>query len=233
MPASRAGFHEDQPGLGEVGGLGELKRWLGERRRAYGDEARRFGERLAAAGTIHENIYELWIQRVNSARCEGNPGVAVCMNVGDAEAYKKDIVVDRTPGFVVVANKLNRACMIPSTKSELVNLTEGCNYSDKKWQFYWYGERKHLVHIATSKCVKVRDGSLKDGADIILGKCQGAKDTNGQWLLEKQGKLFQFKNVKSRKCITVTGELRSGRRLTQSNCATKPAKDLHWRLQMQ
>ena len=36
-------FHEDQPGLGEVGGLGELKRWLGERRRAYGDEARRFG----------------------------------------------------------------------------------------------------------------------------------------------------------------------------------------------
>jgi SpoVK/Ycf46/Vps4 family AAA+-type ATPase len=37
------GFHDAEEGLGEVGGLGELKRWLGERRRAFGEEARRFG----------------------------------------------------------------------------------------------------------------------------------------------------------------------------------------------
>jgi SpoVK/Ycf46/Vps4 family AAA+-type ATPase len=30
-------------GMGEVGGLGELKRWLSERRRAFGAEARKFG----------------------------------------------------------------------------------------------------------------------------------------------------------------------------------------------
>ncbi len=36
-------FHEDATALTQVGGLGELKRWLGERRRAYGEEARRFG----------------------------------------------------------------------------------------------------------------------------------------------------------------------------------------------
>lgn len=36
-------FCEDPAGLSEVGGLGELKRWLGERRRAFGEEARRFG----------------------------------------------------------------------------------------------------------------------------------------------------------------------------------------------
>jgi hypothetical protein len=36
-------FCEDPTGLSEVGGLGELKRWLGERRRAFGDDARRFG----------------------------------------------------------------------------------------------------------------------------------------------------------------------------------------------
>ncbi|MBW2400951.1 MAG: AAA family ATPase [Deltaproteobacteria bacterium] len=36
-------FHEDHGGLGEVGGLGELKQWLGERRSAFGSEARRFG----------------------------------------------------------------------------------------------------------------------------------------------------------------------------------------------
>nr|NIV47344.1 AAA family ATPase [Gammaproteobacteria bacterium] len=36
-------FHEAGSGLGDVGGLGELKRWLRERRRAFGDEARRFG----------------------------------------------------------------------------------------------------------------------------------------------------------------------------------------------
>ena len=36
-------FHEPGGGLGEVGGLGELKRWLRERRRAFGDEASRFG----------------------------------------------------------------------------------------------------------------------------------------------------------------------------------------------
>jgi hypothetical protein len=36
-------FHEQQDGLGEVGGLGELKQWLGERRTAFGHEARRFG----------------------------------------------------------------------------------------------------------------------------------------------------------------------------------------------
>lgn len=36
-------FHESPEGLGEVGGLGELKRWLGERRRAFSEEARQFG----------------------------------------------------------------------------------------------------------------------------------------------------------------------------------------------
>jgi len=36
-------FHEGQGGLGEVGGLGELKHWLAERRSAFGIEARRFG----------------------------------------------------------------------------------------------------------------------------------------------------------------------------------------------
>jgi SpoVK/Ycf46/Vps4 family AAA+-type ATPase len=36
-------FHEVQEDLNEVGGVGELKRWLRERRRAFGEEARNFG----------------------------------------------------------------------------------------------------------------------------------------------------------------------------------------------
>jgi hypothetical protein len=36
-------FHDSGSDLTEVGGLGELKRWLGERRRAFGEEARSFG----------------------------------------------------------------------------------------------------------------------------------------------------------------------------------------------
>jgi AAA+ superfamily predicted ATPase len=36
-------FHDPEIGLDEVGGLGELKRWLRERRRAFGEEAQRFG----------------------------------------------------------------------------------------------------------------------------------------------------------------------------------------------
>jgi len=36
-------FHEPNAGLDDVGGLGELKRWLRERRRAFGEEARKFG----------------------------------------------------------------------------------------------------------------------------------------------------------------------------------------------
>jgi len=36
-------FHEPDGGLEQVGGLGELKRWLAERRRAFGEEARSFG----------------------------------------------------------------------------------------------------------------------------------------------------------------------------------------------
>ncbi len=36
-------FHDAEDGLGVVGGLDELKRWLTERRRAFGEEARRFG----------------------------------------------------------------------------------------------------------------------------------------------------------------------------------------------
>ena len=36
-------FHETDAGLEEIGGLGELKRWLCERRRTFGDDARRFG----------------------------------------------------------------------------------------------------------------------------------------------------------------------------------------------
>jgi AAA+ superfamily predicted ATPase len=37
------GFCDDETALGDVGGLGELKRWLAERRRAFGEEARQFG----------------------------------------------------------------------------------------------------------------------------------------------------------------------------------------------
>jgi ATPase family associated with various cellular activities (AAA) len=36
-------FCDDPNAMAEVGGLGELKRWLAERRRAFDDEARRFG----------------------------------------------------------------------------------------------------------------------------------------------------------------------------------------------
>lgn len=36
-------FHELGEGLGDVGGLGELKRWLEARTSAFGDDARRFG----------------------------------------------------------------------------------------------------------------------------------------------------------------------------------------------
>jgi SpoVK/Ycf46/Vps4 family AAA+-type ATPase len=36
-------FHEAQESLDQVGGAGELKRWLRERRRAFGEEARNFG----------------------------------------------------------------------------------------------------------------------------------------------------------------------------------------------
>lgn len=36
-------FHELAEGLGEVGGLNDLKRWLNARTRAFGDDARRFG----------------------------------------------------------------------------------------------------------------------------------------------------------------------------------------------
>lgn len=36
-------FHEVDTGLSDVGGLGELKRWLRERKRAFGEEARNFG----------------------------------------------------------------------------------------------------------------------------------------------------------------------------------------------
>jgi SpoVK/Ycf46/Vps4 family AAA+-type ATPase len=36
-------FHEVPNGLADVGGLGEIKQWLGERRRAFGTEARQYG----------------------------------------------------------------------------------------------------------------------------------------------------------------------------------------------
>ena len=36
-------FHQDMSGLDDVGGLGDLKRWLRERLRAFGNEARSFG----------------------------------------------------------------------------------------------------------------------------------------------------------------------------------------------
>ncbi len=190
-------------------------------------------ERLAGADAIREKIYQLWIHRVNAARCERQYGAAVCLTVRDVEAYKKNIVVHQLPRFVIAANKLNRACMSPNTKTGLVNLTEGCNFTNSNLLFYWDAGKKHLVHSDTKKCVNVRGNKTNDGADIILYKCQSSKEENDQWKMEKQGQLIQFKNVNSEKCITVTGELRSGRRLTQSDCTKKPAKGLHWRLLMQ
>jgi hypothetical protein len=192
-------------------------------------------ERFTAAETVREALYKLWIQKVNAARCE-TKGAAVCLLNKDAEAYKANIKVDAVPHFVVLANRLNRACMKPDAKDYRLNLVDGCNFSDPRLVFRWDGAKRHLIHNATGKCANVRGGSTKEAADIILFKCQGPgkKYANDRWALQKSGNgWYQFKNDKSKKCITVTGELRSGRRLTQSDCSKNPGKSIVWRFAMQ
>jgi hypothetical protein len=192
-------------------------------------------ERFASAETVREKLYKLWIQKVNAARCE-TKGSAVCLLNRDAESYKAKIKVDPIPRFVILANVLDRACMKPDVKDYRLNLVNGCNFSDPRLLFRWDSAKRHLIHNATGKCANVRGGSTKEAADIILYRCQGPdkKYANDRWAMQKTGKgWYQFKNDKSKKCITVTGELRSGRRLTQSDCSKGRGSGIVWRLVMQ
>ena len=84
--------------------------------------------------------------------------------------------------------------------------------------------------------MNVRGRSLKEGADIILFACQGAgaKAANDRWSITRTNSgWFQFKNESSRKCITVLNDLRSGRRLSQSDCSKGRGQALKWRMVMQ
>ena len=192
-------------------------------------------ERFAPAKTVRETLYKLWIQKVNAARCE-TKGSAVCLLNRDAEAYRAKIKVDPVPQFVILANVLDRACMKPDSKDYRLNLVNGCNFSDPRLLLRWDSAKRHLIQNATGKCANVRGGSTKEAADIILFKCQGPgkKYANDRWAMQKTSNgWYQFKNDKSKKCITVTGELRSGRRLTQSDCSKGRGKSIVWRLVMQ
>jgi hypothetical protein len=192
-------------------------------------------ERIESAEALREKLYQLWIQKVNAARCE-TKGAAVCLLNQDAEAFRGKIEVDPVPRFVIVANVLDRACMKPDAKDYRLNLINGCNFSDLRFVFRWDGNKRHLIHNATGKCANVRGGSTKEAAEIILFKCQGMdkKYANDRWKLQKSGNgWYQFKNEKSNKCITVTGDLRSGRGLTQSDCSKDRGKGIVWRLAMQ
>lgn len=191
-------------------------------------------ERFQPAENLREQLYQIWIQKVNVSRCNMG-GSVVCLSNKKAEAYKARIKVDPTPVFVILSNKLNRACIKPDAPKKRLNLSEGCALDKTDFLFRWDAGKRHLVHDATKKCVNVRGGSKSEGADIILFKCQGAgkKYANDRWSLSHRPEWIQLKNQKSNKCITVTGELRPGRRLTQSDCSKGPGKSLLWRFQMQ
>ncbi len=192
-------------------------------------------QRLAAADNLRDQIYGLWLQRINTARC-ARDSAAVCLSDNEIRPYREKVKVDANPQFLIMSNKLNRACMKPAAKSSRLNLVEGCSYSDEQMRFRWDAGRKHLVHVATGKCANVRAGSKDERADIILFKCQGGaeKFANDRWTMQNKNQgWISFKNQKSNKCITVTGELRSGRRLTQSDCSQGPGKAIVWRFVMQ
>lgn len=192
-------------------------------------------ERFAAAETIVETLYSLWIQKVNATRCDAG-GSATCLLNRDAEAYKAKIKVDPVPSFVILSNVLNRACMKPDAQKYRLNLVEGCSFTNPAMLFHWDGAKRHLVHNATGKCANVSGASKKEAADIILYKCQGpqAKYANDRWGMPPLSNgWIRFKNDNSRKCITVTGELSSGRRLTQSDCSKGRGNAIVWRLVMQ
>ena len=192
-------------------------------------------ERLSPADKIRQAIYGMYIQKVNAARCE-TKSAAVCLPALETEKYRDQIKVDTKPLFVVLSNQLNNACLVPASSSALVNLSEGCSFTDANRLFYWDAAKKHLVHNATGKCVNVRAGSKSNSADIILFKCQAAKHKNDQWSLpsvSKTNRWIRIKNAKSAKCLVVTGEVRSGRRTTQYDCSKGTGKSMVWRFVMQ
>jgi SpoVK/Ycf46/Vps4 family AAA+-type ATPase len=98
-------FHEPGAGLDDVGGLGELKRWLRERRRAFGDEARKFGlplprgllllgvqgcgKSLSAKAVAREWNFPLL--RVDLAAVFGNPGQTPEATIREATAVAESI----------------------------------------------------------------------------------------------------------------------------------------------
>jgi SpoVK/Ycf46/Vps4 family AAA+-type ATPase len=90
-------FHEPGGGLSDVGGLGELKRWLRERRRAFTEEARRFGLPLP------RGILLLGVQGCGKSLCAKvvasawrmpllrmDPGVLYQKFIGESEARLRE-----------------------------------------------------------------------------------------------------------------------------------------------
>lgn len=190
--------------------------------------------RLMGSEALRDQLFEVWIQRVNAARCAYS-NAAVCLSDNQIRPFREKIPVDGNAQFVLLANALNRACMKSGT-TDRVNLVEGCGLDDPSNIFTWDANKRHLIHVRTNKCVNVRAGSLKEGADIILFPCQGtgAKFANDRWSITRTNSgWFQFRNEMSRKCITVLNDLRSARRLSQSDCSKGRGQALKWRMVMQ
>ncbi len=98
-------FHESPGGLGDVGGLDELKRWLRERRRAFDDEARSFdlpiprgllllgvqgcGKSLAAKAVARE--WQFPLLRLDLAAAFGSSDKSPEVTIREASAIAESI----------------------------------------------------------------------------------------------------------------------------------------------
>ena len=98
-------FHDSHDSLSGIGGLGELKRWLGERREAFGDRARQFGipqprgllllgvqgcgKSLSAKAVARE--WQFPLLRLDLAAVFGNPSQSPEQAIKEATAVAESI----------------------------------------------------------------------------------------------------------------------------------------------
>jgi len=102
--------------------------------------------RLMGAEALRNQLFEVWIQRVNAARCAYSSSAAVCLSDNQIRPFREKIPVDGKAQFVLLASVLNRACMKSAT-TDRVNLMEGCRLDDPSNIFTWDANKRHLIHV--------------------------------------------------------------------------------------
>ena len=177
-------------------------------------------ERFLPAAEVRDRIFDFWVRRLNTDRCAMTNDPDVCWTGTRLDELRKSITVDTHPKVLIVSQLGNRDhCLTPNARNGLVDYSTPCSFTNPN-QLFTYDINTHtLKSVKTGKCLNVRGGSKKNGADIISYACQGGAKLNDKWT-RRNGQRGGWNLIAkhSNKCLRVPDPIKTGRRTVQYTC---------------